>query len=206
MSWIILLDKYPLASDQVNRAELGVVLGELDQVLHRHPQGSVVEFGCYIGTTSLFIRRLLDQYGLPHEFHVYDSFEGLPEKSLQDQSPAGSQFIAGELSVSKKEFIQQFKRQNLKVPTIYKGWFAELGDIDVPNNIVFAFLDGDYYDSIADSLRLITPKLVEGATIVIDDYSNLALPGARKAADEWAKSHGRIVRTQASLGIVHLNK
>lgn len=204
MTYNTLLSQYPLISDQIDRAELTVILSELEQAILRNDAGAIVEFGCYIGTTSLFIRRLLDSHSAQHEFHVYDSFEGLPEKSRFDQSPAGMQFVAGELSVSKKDFTQQFKRQNLALPIVHKGWFSELKAIDVPNNIVFAFIDGDYYDSIADSLRLITTKLAHGAVIVIDDYANEALPGASRAANEWAKTQHQTIRVQQSLGIIRL--
>ncbi len=199
-----LLDRYSLVSDQVERIELQIILSELERVLMRNSAGAVVEFGCYIGTTSLFIQRLLDHYNSDHEFHVYDSFQGLPEKSQFDQSPAGTQFIAGALSASKKDFIRQFTRQGLKPPVIHKAWFSALGADEVPDNILFAFLDGDYYDSIMDPLKLIAPKMAHGSTIVIDDYANDALPGAQRAADQWATRHGQTIRAQRSLGIIHL--
>ena len=55
-----LLVKYPIISDQVDAKELRVLLRELEKVLRGGAAGNIVEFGCYIGTTSLFIRRLLD--------------------------------------------------------------------------------------------------------------------------------------------------
>ena len=76
-----LLAKYPIISDQVDAKELGVLLRELEKVLRSGAAGNIVEFGCYVGTTSLFIRRLLDAYDFTGEFHVYVSFAGLPEKS-----------------------------------------------------------------------------------------------------------------------------
>ncbi|MBF1042236.1 MAG: hypothetical protein HXL04_00885 [Candidatus Nanosynbacter sp.] len=85
-----LLAKYPIISDQVDAKELGVLLRELEKVLQGGAVGNIVEFGCYVGTTSLFIRRLLDAYDLAGEFHVYDSFAGLPEKTPQDNSAAGA--------------------------------------------------------------------------------------------------------------------
>ena len=60
--------------------------------LQRHPAGSVVELGCYIGTTSLFIRRLMNGLGATGEFHVYDSFAGPPDKSSRDHSLPESNF------------------------------------------------------------------------------------------------------------------
>jgi len=179
-----LLSKYPLISDQVDKAQVKVILTELERVLDEGIDGAVVEFGCYIGTTSLFIRRLLDNRGDSREFHVYDSFEGLPAKTAQDASPAGTQFQAGELSVGKKEFTREFQKAGLRPPRIHKAWFDELTDTDVPEKIAFAFLDGDFYESIRDSLRLVLPRMQPGGTIVIDDYAREALPGAAKAVHD----------------------
>lgn len=150
----------------------------------------------------MFIRRLLDCYNAAAEFHVYDSFSGLPEKTSHDLSPAGEQFKAGELAVSKQEFIKQFKKAGLKVPYIHKNWFYELATADVPDSISFAFLDGDYYESIRDSLRLITPKLSSGAVIVIDDYVSSALPGAARAVDEWCRLQPWRLQAAHSLAVL----
>jgi len=178
-----LLGKYPLISDQVSKDQLRVILTELEKVLPGL-DGAIVEFGCYIGTTSLFIRRLLDTYNDTREFHVYDSFAGLPPKTTQDESRAGDQFQAGELAVSKKQFLQQFQKACLRPPIVHKGWFSNLAGDDVPPKIAFAFLDGDFYESIRDSLRLVLPRMQQGGVIVVDDYAREALPGAAKAVHE----------------------
>jgi O-methyltransferase len=196
-----LLAKYPLVSDQVTKDQVRVILAELGKVLP-NCDGAIVEFGCYVGTTSLFIRRLLDIHKGGREFHVYDSFQGLPPKTAQDQSRAGDQFQAGELAVSKKQFLQQFQKAGLQPPVIHKGWFGELAATDVPDKIAFAFLDGDFYESIRDSLRLVLPRLQPGGTIIIDDYAREALPGAAKAVRELLPNTP--VRTQHNLGIISL--
>ena len=198
-----LLAKYPIISDQVDAKELGVLLRELETVLRSGATGNIVEFGCYVGTTSLFIRRLLDAYDFTGEFHVYDSFMGLPEKTQVDNSAAGEQFKAGELLAPRKTFIQNFKKAGLKLPTIHKGWFADFSPNDVPTDIIFAFFDGDFYESIVDSFRVCDGKLQETATIIVDDYANEALPGAAKATDEWLKVNRQFAaRTESSLAII----
>ncbi|MEJ0073823.1 MAG: TylF/MycF/NovP-related O-methyltransferase [Candidatus Saccharibacteria bacterium] len=197
-----LLTKYPLISDQVSKDQLRVILDELESVLDRGVTGAAVEFGCYIGTTSLFIRRLLDARGDNREFHAYDSFEGLPPKTTEDESRAGDQFQAGELAVSKKDFLRQFQKAGLKPPVTHKGWFKDLTQADVPDRIAFAFLDGDFYESIRDSLKLVRPRLEHGSTLIIDDYAREALPGAGKAVRELI--YGRAITTKHNLGIVHL--
>ena len=197
-----LLHNYSIISEQVNRQQLQVLLKELENVLQSNTDGAVVEFGCYIGTTSLFIQRLLDTYQDSREFHVYDSFEGLPPKAPEDASPVGEQFVAGELSVSKKQFIHEFQKASLKLPMIHKAWFSDLTAVDVPEKISFAFLDGDFYDSMHDSLRLVMPRMERGAVIIIDDYAREALPGVVKAVSEALP--GVSVKTAHNLGIIQL--
>lgn len=132
---------------------------------------------------------------------IYDSFEGLPEKNSADESVLGADFKGGELYVTKREVKERFLRAGLLVPVIKKAWFSELTEKDLPERIAFAFLDGDFYESIRDSLLLVTPKMVgwnrgnddgvvkntRTGVIVVHDYNNLALPGVKKAVDEWAK-------------------
>lgn len=196
-----LIYKYGIVSDQVDAGELAVVLRELVQFIEERDD-AVVEFGCYVGTTSLYIRRVLDELGSDAEFHVYDSFEGLPEKADEDISPLGEQFRLGELAVGKKAFIREFQKAGLKLPVIHKGWFDQLYDRDIPENIAFAYLDGDYYHSIKIPLQLIEPKLAPGATIIVDDYGNQALPGARRAVDEWCREHRLDLNEVRSLAVI----
>ncbi len=199
-----LLKKFPIISDQVDKKELRVILREFETWLSQNNMGDVVEFGCYVGTTSLFIRRLLDEYHSGAVFHAYDSFEGLPEKVAADKSVAGDQFVAGALHASRKTFWENFHKAHLQQPIVHKSWFDQLAEDDVPSQIGFAFFDGDYYESIDDSFRLTHDKFMPHATIIVDDYANEALPGAQKATDKWTKILGASIRSEASLGIIHL--
>lgn len=199
-----LIKAHPIISEQVEPRELRVVLVELERIIAANKPGSVVEFGCYVGSTSLFIQRLLTSYNSNNVYHVFDSFQGLPEKSHHDISPAGEQFKPGELFATKKQLIANMKKAGLPLPVIHKGWFSELSQGDIPDNIIFAFLDGDYYESIRDSLHLIEHKLVQGAVIVVDDYANEALPGAARAVDEWLRLRGGTLQAVASLAVIRV--
>ena len=128
---------------------------------------------------------------------------GLPEKTQADASAAGDQFKAGELLASRKTFIQNFKKAGLKMPIIHKGWFADFTPDDVPESIIFAFFDGDFYESIVDSFRVCGGKFQKTATIVVDDYANEALPGAARAVDKWLANNRQYAsRTESSLAII----
>ena len=189
-----------LLSDQIDERELAIILRELERVLDAGIEGDVVEFGCYVGTTSVPLGKRLT--GTDRTLYVYDSFEGLPDKTREDESPAGTQFVAGKLSATKKQLIKNFRQAHVPLPIITKGWFSDLTPEQVPAQIVYAYLDGDYYRSILDPLRLIWPRLSPGATVVVDDYANEALPGAARAVDEWLRTYPARLRVEHSLAII----
>ena len=170
-------------NDQVSKAETDKILEVARGCLW--VPGDFVELGCYKGDTSLLLAEILKNTG--KLLYIYDSFEGLPEKTAFDESVMGKDFKGGELFVTKREVKERFLRANLPVPVIKKAWFNELTDADLPKTIAFAFLDGDFYESIRDSLKLVEDKITSGGAIIVHDYNNPALPGVAKAVDEWIK-------------------
>jgi O-methyltransferase len=153
--------------------------------------GDIVELGSYDGTTSILIQKTLDQLGSKKTIHVYDSFEGLPEKSEKDGDTV---FFAGSCKTQEEKLIQNFKKHKTKLPVIHKGWFSKTLPKGLPKYISFAHLDSDFYSSILESLQYVYPKLSKGAIVVIDDYCdpkihdvNNILPGVKKACDEFFK-------------------
>jgi O-methyltransferase len=193
-----LLKKHRPISDQVSETELRVILRELLKTIEI--EGDVVELGCYEGATSLFLARVLKSTN--KRLWLYDSFEGLPEKTVQDSSRIGDDFKPGELNASKKNLIKFFKAAGLPMPRIKKAWFNQLTDADLPDKISFAFLDGDYYESIRDSLKLIENQLQPNSIIIVDDYQNEALLGVAKAVDEWLVGKNYKLRIEVSLAII----
>ena len=189
---------------QVTARETEILLQELTKTLKNNVPGDVVEFGCYKADTSVLYQKLLEsmERGIPIQSEnqaaqtnqktlwLYDSFEGLPAKTREDNSAAGDAFQAGELLVTKREVIEKFKKMGLKLPKIKKAFFDDLDIIyDIPEKISYAFLDGDLYQSIKTSLRLVTEKMSQGSVIIVHDYNNPELPGSTRAVDEWLKSH-----------------
>ena len=163
-------------------------------------KGDFVELGCYKGDTSVELGKILRTHNLtcpmPSEhykqLYLYDSFEGIPEKTTEDNSAEGDHFKKGSLKVTKKFVSDRFRHLNLPMPKIKKAFFEDLTDKNIPDKIAFAFLDGDLYQSIKDSLRLVAPHMVSGGFVLIHDYQNPALPGVEKALDEWLSTHHNI--------------
>ena len=206
---------------QVTARETEILLQELKKTLNNNVPGDVVEFGCYKADTSVLYQKLLESMGhggalqLENQtsstsqktLWLYDSFEGLPAKTREDNSAAGDAFQAGELLVTKREVIEKFKKMGLKLPKIKKAFFDDLDIIyDIPEKISYAFLDGDLYQSIKTSLNLVSNKMSQGGVIIVHDYNNPELPGSARAVDEWLKVHQAKVasfRVAETLAIIY---
>ncbi|MDO8265924.1 MAG: TylF/MycF/NovP-related O-methyltransferase [Candidatus Saccharibacteria bacterium] len=194
-----------LVTDQVNQQEMAVLLSELSRVLDNAVDGDVVELGCYEGGSAVAIQQLLtDSDSSDKTLWLYDSFEGLPEKTSEDNSVNGELFVGGALKASKARLERNFHKANLYLPEIKKAWFFELDTDDLPDKICFAFLDGDFYESIMDSFKLVFPKVSKGGVIVVDDYENTKLPGVKKAVDEFALLQNLTVKSDISLAIIKI--
>lgn len=198
-------------NDQVTDQETAEILRLAETALG--VAGDFVELGCYKGETSILLGRLLQKHhdSLPENpnptleasatsssalrsapekrLWLYDSFAGLPEKTIEDNSGAGAKFQAGELLVSKREVVDKIRRAGLRNVIVKKAWFDGLSAQDLPAKIAFAFLDGDLYDSIKTSLRLVVPRLAERGIIIVHDYNNPELPGSARAVDEFLRAH-----------------
>lgn len=185
---------------QVSDKETATILQLAEDCLSA--EGDFVELGCFEGDTSLLLAEVLRNNNSKKRLCIYDSFEGLPEKTEKDFSELGRDFKKGELFTTKRFVKQRFLRANLPVPIIKKAWFSELKDEDLPERISFAFLDGDLYDSIRDSLNLVYPKLGENGKIVVHDYNNPQLPGVSRAVDEFLKNNNWNMKKTLSLAIL----
>lgn len=189
-------------NDQVTREETAEILHFAEQCLGL--EGDFVELGCYRGDTSVLLGKLLqkNQSSISEaskHLWIYDSFEGLPEKTGEDASGAGANFQKGELFVTKREVVDKLRKHGLKTASrpdpntssivIKKAWFDDLGPQDLPERIAFAFCDGDLYSSIKTSLRLVVPRLIERGIVIVHDYNNPELPGSAQAVDEFLRTH-----------------
>jgi len=162
----------------------------LSHVLRMQVPGDIVELGCYNGTSALLIRETMNGLSSNKGFSVYDSFEGLPEKTDADNTH--EYFEVGVLKTNKDILINSFKSKNMELPKIHQGWFKDTLSTQLPDQIAFAHLDGDFYTSIMESLQYVYPKLARNAVVVLDDYCDPdvlnvhnILPGVKAACDEF---------------------
>jgi O-methyltransferase len=170
--------------------QLEYVLALLDLVLKQNIAGDVVEFGCYVGESAKQITRMLNIYQSNKLFYVYDSFEGLPKPKHYEY------WHEGALKTNENILRNNFIDNQLELPIIYKSWFKDVPEDRLPNQVCFAFLDGDLYESIYDSLEKIYDKLSYGAIICFHDYDRSDCPGVKLAIDNFFTKADKIDRIQ----------
>lgn len=175
----------PLLSNMVTQMHITHILNNLQSCIENNIEGDVVELGCNVGTTSIFIQKLLLKLKSNKMFSVYDSFEGLPKKHIYDETNCERQYRQGSCKTSLEIFRDSFKSQGLQEPIIHIGWFKEIADSNYPEKISFAFFDGDFYSSIIDSFEKIYSKLTPGACVIVHDYGWDVLPGVKQACVDF---------------------
>jgi O-methyltransferase len=181
-----------------------LVLYAIDAIIN-NIDGDFVEFGCYVGESSKFLRNTIVETKSDKDLYVYDSFEGLPNLSKYEENTG---WRPRTLATTEEILISNFRKNNLKPPIITKGWFKEIPDYKLPEKISFAFLDGDFYESIYDSLSKIYDKVSDGGYILFHDYDRNDLPGVKIAIETFFNERGidyNLLVVCDQLGVIQKN-
>jgi O-methyltransferase len=185
----------------MTREKLLNVYHLLSQTLALQLQGACVECGCFRGYTGVLMQMTMERAQEVRELHLFDSFEGLPEKQeedlcrfpkeMQTEDRKDNQRIKkGWFKAGVEEVMKAFEAFEADKPTVHVGWFSDTIPRQLPDQICFAHLDGDFFTSTQESLEGIYPRLTTGAIVIIDDYCDPkwhgrqnALPGVKRACD-----------------------
>ncbi|WP_225102164.1 TylF/MycF/NovP-related O-methyltransferase [Streptomyces sp. CoH27] len=175
--------------ETVDPDRLGHVRREVERVVAAGVPGAVVELGCFRGAMTLWIRSVLDSLGDDRPVHVFDSFEGLPDTTEEDEivMPLGA------MSAGQAEVAATFEIWHKTPPLMYPGWFEDTLHTQLPEQIAFGYLDGDLYTSTVVSLAECIPRLAPGGSVILDDYADpeanprtvVKFPGVKLACDEY---------------------
>jgi len=175
----------------------------LSQVAVFGVEGHAVELGAHEGQSAILMQEIINYHGSNMEFHVYDSFSGLPAQHAFD---AGGYLLPGDLSTDASVFLNNFARQGLAPPAVHGGWFQDTLPQELPRKICFAHIDCDYYTSVTEGLAAVYPRLADNAVVVIDDYDWEGLPGVKIAVNEFLRDKPEIIcplRVSAEFDAVH---
>jgi hypothetical protein len=135
--------------------------------------GAMAEVGVYQGVST----KLICEAKGEKELHVFDTFEGLPDKSGTDVPRyKPSQYLCSLESV--QEYLKSYPNVHF-----HKGLFPESAKGLEEMKFRFVHIDVDLYESTKGCLEWFYPRLLPGAILVSHDYSLLA--GVRQAFTEF---------------------
>jgi len=180
-------------------------------------KGLMIEAGTALGGSAVAMAAAKDP---SRPMRVYDVFGMIPPPSERDGADVIDRYakiaegrspgLDGDLYYGYREDLlgevtASFARHGVPVETnnvtLVKGLFQDTLEVDEP--VALAHVDGDWYESTMTCLERISPHLVGGGRIVIDDY--FMWSGCREAVDEYfADRPGYRVEYRAKVHIVRL--
>jgi O-methyltransferase len=157
----------------------GPEIEDLCEIAVAAPPGCFVEFGVYKGGTASHLAQIARLQGRP--IYLYDTFTGIPFKSeFDDHCP-------GDFSDTSYEAVRSAIPDAIFGVGVFPDTLMEMPPI------AFVHVDADQYQSLKDAIRVFTPLMAPGASMVFDDYRCLA--GADKAIAEWEVELGHPIAT-----------
>ncbi len=143
----------------------------VEDVLRNEVPGDLIETGAWRGGTTIFMRALLNAYGVTdRKVWVADSFEGLPIPKNKDDGSDLSRVDYLKVSLEQvKSNFDKFELLDEQVKFL-KGWFCDTLPNAPINNLAILRLDGDMYSSTMDSLQNLYHKVCKGGYVIVDDY------------------------------------
>jgi hypothetical protein len=161
--------------------------------------GIFIEAGCALGGSAILIATLKNS---KRPFFVYDVFGMIPPPTQDDTQDVHDRYrtivegksvgIDGDQYYGYQENLYDVVQGNLRrfgiAPeersvSLIKGLVQDTMHIDQP--VAFAHVDVDWYEPVSTCLQRVFPKLVEGGSIILDDYNDWG--GCRKATDEYLR-------------------
>ena len=174
-------------------------------VIENSIEGDFVECGVWRGGHGIAAAGLFKLHGVNKKTYLFDTFKGMTEPSPHDVALRGAVKASEKFHenqrdghnewcfASRDDVRRNFEAAGLLDETIV---FVE-GDVlstlkdarNIPQTIAVLRLDTDWYESTKYELDTLYPRLSPGGVLIVDDYGHWA--GARRAVDEYFKTHGK---------------
>jgi asparagine synthase (glutamine-hydrolysing) len=163
-------------------------------------EGMLLEAGCALGGSAILMAAVKSPQ---RPLGVYDVFGMIPAPSKEDSPDVHDRYrtivegksegLGGELYYGYRENLYDVVAANFQrfgidrdkqSVSLVKGLVQDTLYPEGP--VVLAHIDVDWYEPVMVCLQRIFPRLVQGGSIVIDDYHDWG--GCRKATDEYLRA------------------
>lgn len=174
--------------------QLAVLVGLLDEA--RRVPGDVVEVGCFVGATTVFLNQHLHAERDVRRYLCVDTFAGFAADDLAVERTRGKQLDAVQREClfgmnDQRWFDYTMRLNGFANVTTVKGDIKNVTLAERTTGIAFALLDVDLYQPTRAALAQVWPLLASGGVVVIDDCRpNNAFDGAYQAWTEFAAANG----------------
>lgn len=178
----------PTAHTMIGLKRLDNLQHCVEDVLANNVPGDLIETGVWRGGATIFLRAILKAHGVTdRRVWVADSFAGLPppDAAKYPSDRRSRHHEAPELAVSLEAVRANFERYGLLDEQVrfLKGWFRDTLPTAPIERLAVLRLDGDMYESTADALTSLYPKLSPGGYLIVDDYG--AVGACRQAVEDY---------------------
>jgi hypothetical protein len=166
----------------------------------------VIELGSHQGATGLALALLGRKHGFNQQVHLFDLFGkpfDLPMLPV-DGVRKYSEFEMDANYADKLAAIAQSLGLGERL-VLHPGAFVESFATFVRPLLPcrFAHVDANLYQSTKEACTFIKPLLIEGSTVVFDDYHAITDLGARLAIDEtFGHRHGKLRRLSGTSAVL----
>jgi Macrocin-O-methyltransferase (TylF) len=163
----------------------------------RNIPGVFIECGCALGGSAIVIA---SAKRIERKFLIYDVFGTIPAPSTNDGADVHTRYnlirsgqargIGGDTYYGYRsdlidEVARNFAEQGYPIEynniALVKGLYQS--SLHVSEQVAFAHIDCDWYESVLICLTEIVPHLSAGGALVIDDYNFWS--GCRRAVDDY---------------------
>jgi hypothetical protein len=182
--------------------------------LIRNLEGDVVECGVGRGDSFVMLSILAKREGAGRRVWGFDSFEGFPSPTEEDESPRNPQ--RGEWKTDLVDVVQALRLAGLdehfnnRQATLVKGFFESSLQLFRGKKIALLHLDCDLYRSYRICLETLYPLVEPGGIVAFDEYINtgqlVSFPGAQRAIDEFFGDQVHRIVSDRETGQYHLVK
>ena len=175
----------------------------METVERNRMSGAVAECGVWAGGAIGLMASVTKRHGNRDRlFHLFDSFEGLPQPSDHDTDvldgfrlrhpglstdDGQTELVALGTCAAPLEVVNHLFFDVLGIDrrqvVIHKGWFQDTVHQDATGPLAVLRIDGDWYESTKTCLEGLFENVVSGGYIIIDDYGEFV--GCAKAVDEF---------------------
>ena len=162
--------------------------------------GNFVECGVWKGGASMLMALALKTFeGGLRRIYLYDTYAGMTAPSDADRIAWNGHRVEDKWSrfqswaIPKTEVMRNFLEIDYPIELIIpvEGDVAETLRHNVPSEISLLRLDTDWYESTAQELQVLYPRLSRAGVLLVDDYGHFT--GARKAVDEYFADGGPLL-------------